>query len=77
MDMDKRYGVTYQLLKTPTFKKVLKQAGFDAVKYLDTGVSRTSPLGTPAYGATKPTQFKSYFGNKQVDLKSPNMFDAD
>ena len=77
MDMDKRYGVTYQLLKTPTFKKVLKQAGFDAVKYLDTGVGRTSPQGTPAYGATKPTQFKSYFGSKKVDLKSPNMFDAD
>jgi len=76
-DMDKRHGVTYQLLKTPTFKKVLKQAGFDAVKYLDTGVGRTSPLGTPAYGATKPTQFKSYFGSKKVDLKSPNMFDAD
>lgn len=76
-DFGKRGGYTYQLLKTPTFKRVMKQAGFDAVKYLDYGVSLTSPLGTPAYGATKPTQFKSYFGDKKVDLKSPNVFDAD
>ena len=76
-DMDKRNDVTYQVLKTPTFKKVMKEAGFDAVKYLDYGVGRTTPTGTPAYGATKPTQFKSYFGNKKVDLTAPNMFDAD
>lgn len=76
-DLQKRSGLTYQLLKTPTFKRVMKEAKFDAVKYLDYGVGRTTPLGTPAYGATKPSQFKSYFGDKKVDEKSPNMFDAD
>jgi hypothetical protein len=76
-DLQGRMGVTYQFLKTPVFKTIMKQAGFDAVKYMDYGVGIYTPEGTPAYGATKPTQFKSYFGNKKVDLKSPNMFDAD
>jgi len=76
-DMKGRNGATYQVLKTPTFKSVMKKGGFDAVKYLDYGVGITSPLGTPAYGATKPTQFKSYFGNKKVNQDSPNVFDAD
>lgn len=76
-DMQGRLGVTYQFLKTPVFKAIMKQAGFDAVKYMDYGVGQYTQEGTPAYGATKPTQFKSYFGNKKVNPKSPNMFDAD
>jgi hypothetical protein len=76
-DLSSRGNTTYQVLKTPTFKKLVKDGGFDAIKYKDFGKSFVQPDGTVAYAATKPTQFKSYFGNKKVNQDSPNVFDAD
>ena len=76
-DLSSRGDTTYQVLKTPTFKKLVKDGGFDAIKYKDYGKSFVQPDGTVAYAATKPTQFKSYFGNKKVNQDSPNVFDAD
>ena len=67
----------YRTLKLPFIKSVIKDAGFDTIKYKDYGVNEYKPLGTDAYATVNPNQFKSYFGNKKVNPKSPNMFDAD
>jgi hypothetical protein len=75
--MKRGVSTTYMLLKLPFFKQLLKDTGFDCVKYKDYSGSILDQGGHTAYATVKPTQFKSYFGNKKVDLKSPNMFDAD
>ena len=66
----------YLVLKSKLFQSVFKKAGFDAVSYRDT-VSMGDDMGKVSYGVTKPNQFKAYAGNKPVNLKSKNMFDAD
>lgn len=75
--MKRGVSTTYMLLKLPFFKQLLKDTGFDCVKYKDLSGSILDLNGTTAYATVKPTQFKSYFGSKKVNPKSPNMFDAD
>jgi DNA-binding NarL/FixJ family response regulator len=71
----KSLGQIYMVMKMPFFKKLLKDTKFDTVSYVDFG-GYYSPEGRPAYAVVSPSQFKSYYGNKPVDRKSPNMFDA-
>ena len=63
-------GMMYMVMKMPFFKKLLKDTKFDTIAYMDYG-------DRPSYAVTSPTQFKSYYGDKPVNKKSPNMFDAD
>jgi len=61
----------WNILKTPFFKQVMKESGFDAVAYHDFSFGGDEPC----VAFKNPNQFKSYFGDKKVNLKSPNMFD--
>jgi len=63
----------WNVLKTPFFRQVMKDTGFDAVAYHDFSFGGDQPC----VAFKNPNQFKSYFGSKKVDKKSPNMFDAD
>ena len=63
----------WNVLKTPFFRQVMKNTDFDAVAYHDYSFGGDQPC----VAFKNPNQFKSYFGSKKVDKKSPNMFDAD
>lgn len=73
--------MTYQLLRLPFFKQFIKDTGFDAISYKDFNGGFTENTnymdGQKAIALVNPNQFKSYYGDKKVNLKSPNMFDAD
>ena len=64
---------SWTLLKTDTFKKIFKDSQFDAVGYTD----KSSSGEAPAFAVKSPSQFKAYYGDKPVNTKSNNIFDAD
>lgn len=74
---DKRFSkgpYAYLLLQTTPFKEIVKKAGFDAIAYNDIihhGDNHES------FAVLDPKQFKAFAGDKPVNLKSDNMFDAD
>lgn len=69
----KKGDLSYMILKTKAFKNIFKNSGFDAVAYLD----RAKEMTHESIAVKSPNQFKAYAGDKPVNLKSDNIFDAD
>lgn len=73
---DKRFArgpYAYLLMQTTPFKEMMKKAKFDSVAYMDI-MHHGDQL--ESFAVMKPNQFKAYAGDKKVNLKSDNMFDA-